>query len=223
MSKCVYDAVWFDLDGTLFNTSDNIIPAIKAALRHYDYPVPEDEFLRRNINFGSRGVLAKAIGCEKDDPKIEALHVVYSKHYIQDLSSRSFWFDGMESIVERLEQEGTPWGVITNKIEYFTKPLVKELGIDTRIAALVCGDTLDESKPSPKPLFFACEQTGHQPERCVFIGDNSTDIIAGRDAGMATVAAAYGFVPAGESADDWGADVVITAPGDLTSVLWPKT
>ena len=221
MSKCHYEAVWFDLDGTLFNTSDNIIPAIKAALTHFDYPIPEDEFLRRNINFGSRGVLARAIGCEKDDPKIEELHEVYSKHYINDLSSKSVWFDGIEAIVERLENEGTPWGVITNKIEYFTIPLVKQLGIDQRIAVLVCGDTVEESKPSAKPLLHACKQTGHDPQKCIYIGDNSTDIIAGRAAGMATVAAAYGFVPTGESAYDWGADAVVENPAELGNILWP--
>lgn len=221
MSKCHYEAVWFDLDGTLFNTSDNIIPAIKAALTSFNYCVPEDEFLRRNINFGSRGVLARAIGCDKDDPKIEELHEVYSEHYINDLSSKSVWFSGIEAIVERLEQEGTPWGVVTNKIEYFTIPLVKQLGIDQRIALLVCGDTVEESKPSPKPLLHACKQTGHDPKKCVFIGDNSTDIIAGRNAGMATVAAAYGFVPTGESAYDWGADAVVESPNELNNILWP--
>lgn len=223
MAKCRFDAVWFDLDGTLFDTSNNIIPAIKAALKHCHHPVPDDRQLKLNINFGSRGVLAKAIGCSKDDPQVEEAHAVYAKHYISDLSSRSVWFDGMPAILDKLEQEGTPWGVVTNKIEYFTLPLVKELEIDQRFVALVCGDTVEESKPSPKPLLHACKQTGHDPEKCVFIGDNSTDIIAGRDAGMMTVAAAYGFIPEGESAYEWGADAVIESPAGLNDILWPQS
>lgn len=223
MAKSIFEAVWFDLDGTLFNTAADLIAAVNATARELGYPEMDTAHLRHIINFGSRNMVAQATQSGDEPERLDAAMEIFAKHYGNNLSVHSDWFDGMEAIVEQLESEGTPWGIITNKFQRYAIPLVAELKLDRRIAGLVCGDTLDEGKPSPKPLLHACAQAGHDPTHCLYVGDNSTDIIAGHAAGMTTVAAAYGYTPAGESAAEWGADYTIAQPADLRPIIWPNS
>ncbi len=112
-----------------------------------------------------------------------------------------------------------PWGVVTNKPARMTEPLLAALGLSGRIACQISGDTIPERKPRPEPLLLACEQTGITPGRCVYIGDSSRDIEAGRAAGMFTVAAAYGYITHDDSAAAWNADVIALDVPELTTLL----
>lgn len=221
MSQSPYQAVWFDLDGTLFDTADDLIPAINATLIDFDYEPVARELLRRWINFGSRGMLSAALQCDRDDARVDTMLERFGEHYLRSLSAHSQLFPGMERILNKLDSEGTPWGIVTNKAKRFAIPLIEELGYSARIAGLVCGDTTDESKPSAKPLLYACALAGHEPQRCLYAGDNATDIVAGKAASMRTVVAcAYGYVPEGENPAHWGADVVIDQAAAFESILW---
>ncbi|UJF24603.1 HAD-IA family hydrolase [Suttonella sp. R2A3] len=221
MAQNPFQAVWFDLDGTLFDTAEDLIPAVNATLADFDYPLAGANVLRRWINFGARGMLSAGIQSERDDPRVDAMLECFSEHYLNQLSQHTRLFPGMDRILNKLDSKGIPWGIVTNKAERFTIPLIEQLGYSKRITGLVCGDTTDESKPSAKPLLYACAVAGHDPEHCLYAGDNSTDIIAGKAASMrAVVACAYGYVPEGENPTHWGADYVIDQAAAFESILW---
>ena len=100
----------------------------------------------------------------------------------------------------RSKQAGVRWGVVTNKASRFTEPIVDGLRLRARLAALVCGDTTPHSKPHPAPLLEAARQLGIDAAACVYVGDDARDVVAGRAAGMATLAAQWGYL--GDGAGD---------------------
>jgi len=109
--------------------------------------------------------------------------------------------------------------VVTNKSSRFVTPLLATMPMFTTASALVCGDTTPHTKPHPAPLHEAMRQIGVRPEQCVYVGDDERDMVAGRAAGMATVAARYGYLGAGAVVERWPADAVINSPSELLNIL----
>ena len=80
-------------------------------------------------------------------------------------------------------------------------------------------DTVGKAKPHPEPLWHACEKLGVQPQNSVFVGDAPSDILAGKRAGLKTVAALYGYLPLNEDPKAWEADQYILEAFDLKAYL----
>jgi phosphoglycolate phosphatase len=110
-----------------------------------------------------------------------------------------------------------PWGIVTNKPGWLTRPLLEAIGLDRRAACAVSGDTVAERKPHPLPLLHAASLLGIEAERCLYVGDAERDIQAGRAAGMTTVVAAYGYLAAEDDPHSWQPDGFVEEPGDLLS------
>ena len=98
-------------------------------------------------------------------------------------------------------------------------PLLKALHLDFRCKVAICPDMVNHGKPHPEPMLKAAAALAARPERCIYVGDHRRDIDAGRNAGMTTVAAGYGYVLAGESATDWRADHTVDTVPELARLL----
>jgi phosphoglycolate phosphatase len=121
-------------------------------------------------------------------------------------------FAGMDQVLETLEHRGLNWGVVTNKPAWLTEPLMKELGLYDRAATIVSGDTLAERKPHPAPMLHACAFAGSRPDECLYVGDAKRDIEAGRNAGMHTMVALFGYIGDEDDPHNWGADALVASP-----------
>jgi phosphoglycolate phosphatase len=143
----------------------------------------------------------------------------YLDLYQRRLAQASRLFAGMEEVLQHIEENGLTWGVVTNKPGFLTDPLLDELGLLARSAVTISGDTLPERKPHPQPLLHAVAQIGVSPANSIYVGDDARDIQAGNAAGMATVAALYGFIPPDEDPASWQADHQIEQPGDLLTII----
>ena len=139
--------------------------------------------------------------------------------YERALGHHSALFDGVDAMLSALEANGCVWGIVTNKPEYLARQIMPVLGWEERCAVLIGGDTLSERKPHPLPLLVAAQRIGVAPEDCVYVGDDERDMLAGRAAGMRTVAATYGYM--GEQAEvaRWDADAAIASPMELLQWL----
>lgn len=212
-------AVLFDLDGTLADTSPDLSAAANAMrITRQRAPLPE-AVLRPWASHGARGLIGAAFGIGPDDVDFPALRDEFLSTYAQSLCVRTSLFDGMGQVLERFETSNIAWGVVTNKPMRFTDPLMDALGLSHRAGAIVSGDTTAQAKPHPLPLLHALEMLGlDDGESCVYVGDDERDIVAGRAAGMRTVAAAYGYC-AKEDPACWQADAVIHAPLELLALL----
>ena len=218
MQDGLFGAVLFDLDGTLVDTAPDMVAVLQAMQASYDVaPVPY-AVGRRYVSNGSIGLLRLGF----PDLDIETGHPFHSEfldRYAEVVCENSRIFAGVDSLLTQLEDAECPWGVVTNKPEYLTNPLLEALGLASRSACIVGGDTLPVRKPDPAPLVLACDMAGVEPHRTVYVGDALRDIEAGLAAGMATVAAGYGYITEDDDPQSWGADVIAADTEELAQIV----
>ncbi len=216
----LYKGVFFDLDGTLADTAPDLVAAANLLrIARGLSPLPY-EVLRPTASAGARGLIQGAFGYDNQHPQFEELRDEFLSNYEKDICVHSKLFDGMDDLLQELEKEQVLWGIVTNKVERFTHPLLKLMSLHDRSAAIVGGDTTPHSKPHPAPILKAAEICNINPAQCLYVGDDLRDIEAGRAAGMKTVAAAYGYCGCNEPVNAWGADYIIEHPSELRSIVF---
>jgi phosphoglycolate phosphatase len=217
------DAVLFDLDGTLIDTAPDMGGALNNLLiEEGREPLPIDS-IRPYVSQGGLVLTRLGFDGHVDETKIEPLRLRFLQHYREILADESRLFDGYETVLAELEVGAIPWGIVTNKPEWLTHPLLEQLDLAARCAVVICGDTLPNRKPHPQPLQVAAERIGVDCRNCIYVGDDERDIISGRAAGMKTLVAAYGYIEEGCDIREWNADGVIDKPADLLQHPFMKT
>jgi len=212
-------AVLFDLDGTLIDSAPDLAGAVNGLRAERGLPPMPYLDLRPMVGSGARGMVGVAFGVRPGDASFEPLKDAFLAHYAQRLLEETRVFDAVSPVLAALDRAGTPWGIVTNKATRFAEPVIVGLGLQARAAVFIAGDTTPHTKPHPAPLLEAARRLGLAAGDCVYIGDDARDIQAGRNAGMATLAAAWGYLGQGEHIDDWGADRVLQLPGELLNWL----
>lgn len=211
-------AVFFDLDGTLVDTADDLAAPVNHMREARGLkPLPLEEY-RPFASAGSRGLLHIGLGATTDDPDYPALRAEFLNRYEQEIAVHSRLFDGMPELLAWLEANGIRWGVISNKLEYLVRRLVQQLGLGHRVALAYGGDTAPRAKPWPDPLKMALQETGLTARQCVYIGDDLRDIQAAHAVDMPAVAAAYGYGNPNEI-PQWRADHIVTSPQEFLAML----
>ena len=213
------DAVLFDLDGTLIDSAPDLGAAADKMRVDRSLPSLPTAAYRPMAGAGARGMLGIAFGVTPADPEYEALKEEFFRNYEACMTERTFAFDGVAELVAGIGRSGLKWGVVTNKSERFTLPLTRAMPLFNTAGTIISGDTTPHAKPHPAPLLEAARQLGLQPERCIYVGDDERDIVAGRAAGMPTVVAAYGYLGATQETEDWNAHATINSPSELLNLL----
>jgi N-acetyl-D-muramate 6-phosphate phosphatase len=211
-------AVLFDLDGTLIDSAPDLGAAADQMRIVRGLPSLPYERYRPMAGAGARGMLGVAFGITPDHEDFPALREEFFRNYESCMTQRTYVFEGVKQLIDSLVERDVPWGVVTNKSMRFTGPLTKGMPLFASARAVVGGDSTPFSKPHPAPLLEAARQVGVKPIECVYVGDDVRDVQAGKAAGMATVAATYGYLGATD-VNDWGADVRIETPLALLPLL----
>ena len=215
-------AVLFDLDGTLADTAPDLGGALNAVLRRHNLPEKSIAEIRPYAGHGAAGLIKLGAG-------ITPVHTDYTRwraEYLDEYDSRyaqdTELFDGVNELIAELDQRGIKWGIITNKPMRFTDKLVPKLGFIIPPAVVVSGDTCGEPKPSVKPMLYACGQIHADPQHTLYVGDAERDIQAGRNSGMTTVLAEWGYISDEDDTDSWQPDYRIATPIELIGCLNKK-
>jgi phosphoglycolate phosphatase len=209
------EAVLFDLDGTLIDTAPDMGGALNNLLIEENQPPLPLEELRPFVSQGGLVLTRIGFGELVDEDQLEPLRQRFLQHYRAIVADNSRLFAGFDEVLANLESRGVAWGIVTNKPEWLTHPLLDQLGLGERCAVVIGGDTLPNRKPHPQPLQVAAERIGVDCRGCIYVGDDERDIVAGRAAGMKTLVAAYGYIEDAAAIDSWRADGVIDRPLDL--------
>jgi phosphoglycolate phosphatase len=216
-------AVLFDLDGTLADTAPDLGAALNRVRRERGLePVPLAR-LRPYASHGARGLIGAGMAVVPGEPAYEDLREAFLAHYAAALCVETTLFADVEAILTALDARALPWGIVTNKATRYTIPLLASLRLDTRAAAVVCGDTLPYAKPHPAPLTEAATRLGVAAARCVYVGDARRDIEAGIAAGMRTLVARWGYIEPDDAPESWRADAILDSPPALLGWLGPET
>ncbi len=209
--------VLFDLDGTLADTAPDLAAALNHVLIRHGKPALPYETIRPVVSHG--GVALTTLGFGKDHPEFDTLYRELLDYYQANIDTHTTLFPGMDSVLDRLEQAGMNWGVVTNKPGWLTTPLIKALQLDQRASTIVSGDTLEKRKPHPAPLLHACRQTGSEAAECVYVGDAQRDIEAGNRAGMHSVIALFGYIDENDTPSQWQADAMVQTPAEILPLI----
>jgi phosphoglycolate phosphatase len=212
-------AILFDLDGTLIDSAPDLGAAADQMRVARGMPSLPLASYRHMAGAGARGMLDVAFSMGVDDPGYEVMREEFFSNYAACMTERTFAFDGVQELITHLEQRKLPWGVVTNKSSRFTDPLTRAMPLFANAGTIVSGDTTPHAKPNPAPLLEAARRLGVSAERCVYVGDDERDIVAGMAAGMKTVAASYGYLGIKTEIQAWGAHAEINSPLALLQLL----
>ena len=217
--------VLFDLDGTLADTAPDLGFALNQQRVARGLPELSIAELRSYASSGARGLLHKGFGIRPEDAGYGEMRDEFLDLYERNLARNSTLFPGIPGLLSDIEKRGLTWGIVTNKAQRFTLPLLRALGLADRAGCIVCGDTTPYSKPHPAPLLDAIAKLSTTAERCLYVGDDERDVQAGHAAGMRVVVVRYGYLGGGRPAEEWGADLLVDCPEDLAPILfdWSKS
>jgi len=212
-------AVLFDLDGTLIDSAPDLVAAADKMRTDRGMSSLPYELYRPHAGAGARGMLKVAFDITPEHSNFMAMREEFFANYEVAMTDRTYVFDGVDDLIGHLQLRQMPWGVVTNKMARFTDPLTAAMPLFATAQAIVSGDTMPHSKPHPEPLFEAARRLGLPPEVCLYVGDDERDIVAGRAAGMLTVAATYGYLGEKSNVSAWGADLSVDSPNKLLQLL----
>lgn len=211
-------AIFFDLDGTLIDSAPDLAAAADKLRTDRGLPSIPYERYRPMAGAGARGMLAIAFEMKPDHADYEAFREEFYVNYENSLTAKTIAFNGISQLLSSIRSKSLLWGIVTNKSQRFTNPLVAQMPLLQGAAAVISGDTTPHTKPHPEPVLAAARTAGLDPTRCWYVGDDRRDIESGRAAGMATIAASWGYL--GEHAvQAWGADAVAEHPAELLQWL----
>ena len=214
-------AVLFDLDGTLIDSAPDLGAAADKMRTDRGLPSLEYALYRPVAGSGARGMLHVAFGMTEAHADYEDFKNEFLNNYQQAMTVKTTVFSGVTDLLAALLAMGLRWGVVTNKSQRFTIPLSQHMDLFKTAGAVVSGDTTPHAKPHPAPLFEGARLLDLPPGECWYVGDDERDIVAGKAAGMVTVAANYGYLGVETEVLHWGADFVIHHPMELVDLL-PK-
>jgi len=213
------NCVLFDLDGTLADTSKDMCNALNIILSRNRFKSVDCLELKTHISRGAVGVIEYASQVNGRSIDSSLLRAEFLQEYSDKCFVHTKMIDDMKKLIDHMNDIQISWGIVTNKHSKYVNKILKGLSIDDKVACLITGDMVSEPKPSPEGLLEASKIAGINPSECIYVGDDERDIIAGRNAGMYTIAADFGFIHKEDSADSWHADKVIKKPSELINLI----
>ena len=190
--------ILFDLDGTLVDTSRDITANINRAFQSMGYRQLSHETILSHVGYGAHFLVQKCLEENYNDIKVdeklvttiwEKFREFYRNHIIDEAQP-------YPGVIDFLETEERPMGVVSNKPEEMVRAVLTELHLDHHFKFMWGRDTLPVSKPDPQIIRYAIHELGmDQPGNVCMVGDNPVDTIAAKGAGAISVAVSYGFTP----------------------------
>jgi phosphoglycolate phosphatase len=208
--------VVFDLDGTLIDSSGDIVTAVNHALEVNDKPRVPAATLLRFVGDGARMLCARAAGLPEKHPEVDAILESYLEYYLEHPTDHTRWMPNARSVLDDLRHYRL--AIVTNKPRPTTDVVLGRLGVRSLFSAVVAAGDTPAIKPSPQPVLEIAKQLGMDPGQLVVVGDGPQDIEAGRRAGCRTIGVEGGFLPA-ERLIASQPDVLIASLLELAPIL----
>lgn len=193
MHPSAHPILVFDLDGTLVDTAPDLWRATNHVMHHLDRRDLSLDEVRHCVGHGARRLIALGLGLTggQDNIDIDAALPRFLSFYADHIAVESLPYPGVIATLTALQGRGFTLAVCTNKPEGLARHLLEELEMLPFFAAVIGGDSLPVRKPSPEPLQEAIRLAGGS--KGWMIGDSESDIGAGINAGLPTVAVTYGY------------------------------
>lgn len=210
-------AVFFDLDGTLLDTSHDLANALNKLRRQHGLPELAYEKIRNEVSNGAGALIKLGFGANLTEDELAVFREGLLAYYLANIAIHTQPFPGIEDLLKTLQENNISWGVVTNKPAQYTAALLDQLTFHYPPVAIVSPEHVGVSKPDPAPLLHACELASCNIEDAIYIGDHLRDIECGQNAGMDTIAVGYGFMSKPNEHMSWNATYHV----NHASEIWP--
>ncbi|EAT13112.1 HAD-IIIA family hydrolase [Bermanella marisrubri] len=206
-----YDAVLFDLDGTLVDTAPDFFVVINEMRMADGLDALSYESVRSVVSNGARALINLAYDIDEGHPEYARQRQRLLDLYLQNVAQETRLFPGFDAMLLHFKEQGIPAAIVTNKPRLYADALLKQLKInhgvlEDYIDSLVCPDDVTHRKPNPEALLLACKEMSVNASNCIYVGDHLRDIQAGKAASMTTLACEFGYVGSPQEAKSWQAD-----------------
>tara|TARA_Y100000817_G_scaffold76683_1_gene59023 strand:+ start:1095 stop:1742 length:648 start_codon:yes stop_codon:yes gene_type:complete len=209
-------AILFDLDGTLLNsglTFHKIVNQLKKEINQEEVPF---EKVRKYSSRGASLILKNSFP-EADEAQLEDLKKSFLERYFEFMLDDICLYDGVVELIDFLANESIPWGIVTNKSEKYTRPIIEKLKWHELTNAVICPENVTKAKPDPEGIITALNLLNASNSESYYVGDHKRDIETGKNANVKTVACTYGFHET--DPHSWQADYIINEPIELKNVI----
>ena len=212
-------AVLFDLDGTLVDTAPDMVGALNRVLANHSQKEVNYAHARKIVSNGGRALIKYGFPEESSEDVIDSLVSEFLQTYADHVCQQSQLYSGLDELLNFCDKSGLEWGVITNKPIELARGVLEGLQLLERCKILLGGDSLPVKKPDPVPMLHASMLLNVAPSHCLYIGDHLRDIEAGKNAGMDTAAALWGYIEDHDDPDSWGANYIVRKSESLISLV----
>ena len=209
-------AILFDLDGTLLNsglTFHKIVNQLKKEINQEEVPF---EKVRKYSSRGASLILKNSFP-EANEPQLADLKKSFLERYFEFMLDDICLYDGVVELIDFLANESIPWGIVTNKSEKYTRPIIEKLKWHELTNAVICPENVTKAKPDPEGIITALNLLNASNSESYYVGDHKRDIETGKNANVKTVACTYGFHET--DPHSWQADYIINEPIELKNVI----
>ena len=187
-----YDAVLFDLDGTLLNTLGDLTAAVNHTLRAFGYPTREEGEVRAFVGNGVRKLVERALPGGANDPRMEAALAEFKRYYTAHCDVATRPYEGVVEVLAALREAGLRLAIVSNKNDEAVRALAHTF-FGSLVAVAVGGRDGVPRKPAPQMPLAALEALGATPERTLFVGDSDVDLETAQSVGMDCMLVSWGF------------------------------
>ncbi len=210
-----YNAVLFDLDGTLLDTLGDLQLGVNLVLEKHGYPARSLEEIRAAVGNGARQLMRLALPDGVAEEELEAILEEYLDWYAVNFRVNAAPYAGVESVVKELLARGVKVGIVSNKPDATTKKLGEMFF--SSLPAFGQRDDIPK-KPAPEMVWKALETLGADAASAVYVGDSEVDVATARNAGLPLVAVSWGFRTVVELVEA-GAETIVDTPEKLLAAL----
>lgn len=187
-----YDAILYDMDGTVLNTVDDLCDSMNHALELFSFPPISPSQTASFLGNGAKRYAELACPVGTDAATVEKVLTVYKPWYNEHCRIKTAPYEGVVEMMKRLKALGVKQAVVSNKPNSAVKPLAEKFF--PGLLELAVGESKEiRRKPAPDSVLSSAEQMNVPLEKCVYIGDSEVDIETAKNAGMDMIAVTWGF------------------------------
>lgn len=212
-----YQAILFDLDGTLLDTLDDLHDAVNHTLCAFSLPLRTKEETRLAVGDGVGMLIARSVPSGEAHPEFAEILSAFRQYYAANSRRKTKPYEGIPSLLTALREKGLRVGVISNKFDSAVKALCRDYF--GNLVEIAVGESKGvRRKPYPDSLFAAMASLGVSPDQCLYVGDSETDVRSAENAGIPCLSVLWGFRDK-ETLLAAGATQFAKTPGDVLDMI----
>lgn len=212
-----YDAVIFDLDGTLLNTLDDLTDAVNHVMEQFNYPTHTINDVRSFVGNGIKLLIERSLPYGSSTPDFDKIFNAFKQYYTTHCNIKTAPYKGTIELLEMLSLDGYKLAIVSNKNNAAVENL-NDIYFSKYVSIAIGESENVKKKPAPDTVFKALEMLGCKKQRAVYVGDSDVDFKTAMNAGIDCINVSWGFRDR-EFLETFNSAAIIDTPLELKKYL----